>query len=181
MAKKGTPQDAAFNEITPVIEALKQPQLRKKSAEIKELNRLNGEITHSTNNMGFVFMGVAYADADHAAIAGKNYTQSGVPWPQLHLSLWDRANEMIRISAQGDSQLTQVRQYLGLVLAASELDKYAKRNCIPDYLVAFMPSYKDVPRSEPLKDAIAKVPRINLFYKKVEESMAVLAASQLIY
>ncbi|QEG09278.1 hypothetical protein HYP93_gp79 [Stenotrophomonas phage Pokken] len=181
MAKKGTPQESTFSELTPVVEALKQPQLRKRFAEIKELNRLNGEINRSTNNMGFVFMGVAYADSEHAAIAGKNYTQSGVPWPQLHLSLWDRANELVKATAHSESQIIQVRQYLGLVLAASELDKYAKRNCIPDYISGFMPSYKGVPRSEPIEDAVAKVPRINTFYKKIQESMAVLAASQLIY
>lgn len=181
MAKKTIPVPWSFEEAMNVTVKLRAPQLRRINTEIKELNRLNGEITKSTNNMGFVFMGNAYADEDHAQIAGKNYTASGVSWPQLHLSLWDRGQALVKMLNQLEHDIALVRQYLGLVLAANELDKYAKRNCIPDYISGFMESLKAVPRSEPIEDAVGRVPRINIFYKKVEQTMAVLAAGQLIY
>lgn len=181
MAKKTPPVPSTFSELQPVIDALRAPQYRRHDAEIKELNRLNGEITKSTNNMGFVFMGVAYADSEHAQIAGKNYTMSGLSWPQLHMSLWDRGQALVKMMNQAEQDAAFVRQYLGLVLAAHELDKYAKRNCIPDYIAGLMDNYKNIPRSEPLEDSVEKIPRIKIFYKKVEQTMAVLAAGQLIY
>lgn len=180
MAKK-KPVENSFTHLTPVEDLLMKPQLRRIDVEVKELNRLNGEITKNTNNMGFVYMGVAYVTVEMSQIAGKNYTKSGIAWPQLDMSLWDRAAAMVKSMEKSKDQVRQVRQYLGLVLVADELGAYEKRNCIPDYLSNLIVGFKDIPRTEPIEDAVAKVPRLQIFYKKIEQSMAVLAAGQLIY
>ncbi|UZV39833.1 hypothetical protein [Xanthomonas virus PB119] len=164
-----------------ITEALRKPEERRWDREITDLNRLNGELTQKANPMGFVYAGTAFAPSEFAQAAGKNYTRSGIPWPQLHMSLWDRAAALVADQQDSINRLAQVRQYVGVILAAPELDEYGKRNCLPDYIAKLIDQTKDVPRTHDLEEYLQGHPRLHKHFKMVEQTMAVLAAGQLIY
>lgn len=181
MARKSHPIDRTRLATIQVIEALTQPELRRQDRMITELNRLNGELLRVTNNMGFAYAGQVFVPSEFHKIAGKNYTASGVAWPQLHMSLWDRAADLLKDKNDSANRLAQVRQYIGVILSAPELDDYGKRNCIPDYIVSHMDHYKDIPRTAEIDEVLKSNPRLKKHFKMVEDTIAVLAAGQLIY
>lgn len=181
MAKSKKPIPVTTFSGIQIVEMLRKPEERRWDREITELNRLNGELTRKTNNMGFVYAGVPFVPSEFRQVAGRNYTASGVAWPQLHRDLWDRAAELLKDQEQSVVRLSQVRQYVGVILAAPELDKHGMRNCLPDYIATLIDQMKDVPRTETLEVYIAHHPRLEKHYRRVEQTMAVLAAGQLIY
>lgn len=181
MARNKKPIPATQMATIQVVEALTKPELRRYDKEISTLNRQNGELLRKANVMGFAYGGQVFVPDEFKTIAGKNYTQSKVAWPQLHPDLWDRADELSKRMAKSRDNLAVVRQYVGAVLAAPELDKYAIRNCIPDYIIGFMDNYKSIPRTEEIEKALSLHPRLLHHFKQVEQTIAILAAGQLIY
>lgn len=161
--------------------ALRAPELRRRDRVITDLNRQNGELQKTSNNMGFVYAGIPFAPEEFKTVAGKNYTRSGIAWPALHPKLWDRAAEFLRELNQVETNIARACQYIGLVIASREMDVYGKRNCMPDYIANLMEEYKTIPRTESIETYLSHHPKMEQHYRKVEQTMAVLAAGQLIY
>lgn len=182
MAKnKPNPTNQLWMVVVQAVEVLTAPELRRLNLELESINDANQEANKATNYMGFVYAGTVYVPEKFRKVAGRNYVGSGISWPQLHPSLWDRAEALSADYARSKDRLTQVRQYIGVVMAAPELDKHGQRNCIPDYLAIHMGEYGNIPRTEELNSFISHYPRLEKHYNSVKETMAVLAAGQLIH
>ncbi|AVO23138.1 hypothetical protein RIVERRIDER_57 [Xanthomonas phage RiverRider] len=157
-----------------ILEALNAPEERRIDREISEINRLNGEIKKILNPTGYAYLGQVFTTQEFKRVAGKN------GWPQLDISLWDRAHAVLEDQKAVMGRLAAVRQYIALVLTI-DMTGEDRRNLIPDYIASLANITKNIPRTEDIEAVLLRFPKIEKHYKLVEQTMAVLAAGQLIY